>query len=62
MADKENEMMLSAFRLFLRRGWMKGWMIVSTGGKGGTGKSTFAFLLAIKLSNDEEKVVLCDCE
>jgi MinD superfamily P-loop ATPase len=41
---------------------MKGRMIVSTGGKGGTGKSTFAFLLAIKLYNDEEKVVLCDCE
>jgi MinD superfamily P-loop ATPase len=41
---------------------MKGRMVASTGGKGGTGKSTFAILLAIKLSNDGEKVVLCDCD
>jgi MinD superfamily P-loop ATPase len=41
---------------------MKELMIASTGGKGGTGKSTFAILLAIKLSTDGEKVVLCDCD
>lgn len=37
-------------------------MVASTGGKGGTGKSTFAVLLALKLSNQGEKVVLCDCD
>lgn len=41
---------------------MKERLIASTGGKGGTGKSTFAVLLALKLSNDGEKVVLCDCD
>lgn len=35
--------------------------IASTGGKGGTGKSTFAILLAFKLSK-EKKVVLCDLD
>ena len=37
-------------------------MIASTGGKGGTGKSTFAVLLALKLSLQKEKVLLCDCD
>ena len=36
-------------------------IIASTGGKGGTGKSTFAILLAFKLSKNK-KVVLCDCD
>jgi len=37
-------------------------LIASTGGKGGTGKSTFAVLLVLKLSNEGKKVVLCDCD
>ena len=37
-------------------------MIASTGGKGGTGKSTFAVLLALKLSMQGERVLLCDCD
>ena len=37
-------------------------MIASTGGKGGTGKSTFAVLLTFKLSERGKKVVLCDCD
>lgn len=41
---------------------MKGQLIASTGGKGGTGKSTFAVLLVLKLSNNGNKVVLCDCD
>jgi MinD superfamily P-loop ATPase len=36
--------------------------IVSTGVKGGVGKSTFAILLGFKLSNQGKKVVLCDCD
>ena len=36
--------------------------IASTGGKGGTGKSTFAVLLAIKLSREGRRVLLCDCD
>jgi MinD superfamily P-loop ATPase len=36
-------------------------IIASTGGKGGVGKSTFAILLAFKLSRNR-KVVLCDCD
>ncbi len=35
--------------------------IASTGTKGGVGKSTFAILLAFKLSKNN-KVVLCDCD
>jgi len=37
-------------------------LIASTGGKGGTGKSTFAVLLALKLSNQGRRVLLCDCD
>ncbi|RLI34546.1 (4Fe-4S)-binding protein, partial [Candidatus Bathyarchaeota archaeon] len=36
--------------------------IASTGGKGGTVKSTFAVLLAIKLSREGRRVLLCDCD
>jgi MinD superfamily P-loop ATPase len=41
---------------------MKQHIIASTGGKGGTGKSTFAILLAFKLAKEGEKVLLCDCD
>jgi len=37
-------------------------MIASTGGKGGTGKSTFAILSALKFSKQGKKVLLCDCD
>ena len=37
-------------------------IVASTGGKGGTGKSTFAVLLALKLSNQGRRVLLCDCD
>ncbi len=37
-------------------------IIASTGGKGGTGKTTFAILLAFKLVKEGKKVVLCDCD
>jgi MinD superfamily P-loop ATPase len=33
-----------------------------TGGKGGTGKSTFSILLANKFRGQGKKVVLCDCD
>jgi len=33
-----------------------------TGGKGGTGKSTFAILLSLKLIREGKKVILCDCD
>ncbi len=33
-----------------------------TGGKGGTGKSTVAVLMANKLAREGKKVVLCDCD
>ena len=36
--------------------------IASTGGKGGTGKSTFAILFAVKSSKQGDKVLLCDCD
>jgi MinD superfamily P-loop ATPase len=35
--------------------------IAVTGGKGGTGKSTFAMLLSLKFS-EGSKVILCDCD
>ena len=31
-------------------------------GKGGTGKSTWAVLLALKLSMQGERILLCDCD
>lgn len=37
-------------------------LIASTGGKGGTGKSTFAILLAFRLLREGKKVVLCDLD
>ncbi|HID91135.1 TPA: hypothetical protein EYP44_04165 [Candidatus Bathyarchaeota archaeon] len=37
-------------------------LIASTGGKGGTGKSTYAVLLALKLSGQGSRVLLCDCD
>ena len=37
-------------------------LIASTGGKGGTGKSTFAVLSALKFSNQGKRVLLCDCD
>lgn len=37
-------------------------LVASTGGKGGTGKSTFAVLYALKLSKEGKKVLLCDCD
>jgi len=37
-------------------------LIASTGGKGGTGKSTFAILLALKLASQGKKILLCDCD
>jgi len=37
-------------------------LIASTGGKGGTGKSTFAILLALKFSSQGKRVLLCDCD
>ncbi len=33
-----------------------------TGGKGGTGKSTFAVLFSLKLAKQGKKVILCDCD
>jgi len=36
--------------------------IAITGGKGGTGKSTVAVLLALKLAREGKKVVLCDAD
>ncbi len=36
--------------------------IAITGGKGGTGKSTFAVLLALDLIKKGKKVILCDCD
>jgi len=37
-------------------------LIASTGGKGGTGKSTFAILSALKFSSQGKRVLLCDCD
>lgn len=36
--------------------------IAITGGKGGTGKSTVAVLMAAELSSKGKKVILCDCD
>jgi len=36
--------------------------IAITGGKGGTGKSTVAVLMANKLQREGKKVILCDCD
>ena len=36
--------------------------IAITGGKGGTGKSTFSILLASNLAKKGKRVVLCDCD
>ena len=36
--------------------------IAISGGKGGTGKSTFSILLANKLKKEGKKVILCDCD
>ena len=36
--------------------------IAVTGGKGGTGKSTYSVLLANKLLKDGKKVILVDCD
>ena len=36
--------------------------IAITGGKGGTGKSTFSVLFALELAAKGKKVVLCDCD
>lgn len=36
--------------------------IAITGGKGGTGKSTFSIMLALDLLKKNNKVVLCDCD
>ena len=36
--------------------------VAITGGKGGTGKSTVSIILANKLRNEGERVVLCDCD
>jgi len=36
--------------------------IAITGGKGGTGKSTVAVLMANKLIKEGKKVILCDCD
>jgi len=36
--------------------------IAITGGKGGTGKSTFSILLAEKLARQGKKIILCDCD
>lgn len=46
----------------MRRDEMERHLMASTGGKGGTGKSTFAVLLAFKLSKQGKKVLLCDCD
>ena len=37
-------------------------LVASTGGKGGTGKSTFAVLSALRFSNQGKRVLLCDCD
>jgi MinD superfamily P-loop ATPase len=36
--------------------------IAITGGKGGTGKSTVAILMANKFAKEGKKVLLCDCD
>jgi len=37
-------------------------LVASTGGKGGTGKSTFAVLYTLRLLREGKKVLLCDCD
>jgi len=46
----------------MRKKTEQGRKIAVTGGKGGTGKSTFAILLANKYLKENQKVILCDLD
>ena len=37
-------------------------LVASTGGKGGTGKSTFAVLFSLQSVKNKQRVLLCDCD